>query len=173
MGSDDGYLYALGTDGKLQWRFPTGGPVTAGPVDATGVACVCDTDGRAFGVWADGSSKVWRPVKVGGAVRGTPAYAGQVLYIGSAGSAVHALNVEIGLQDWLYPTIGPVNSGPATDGTTVYAGDDDGYLYAIDLSSISSRWRYRVGAAVRSQLLAGNGVVYFGSLDHRVYALRT
>ena len=90
VGSDDGYLYAIGTDGKFQWRFATSGPVTAGPVYGMGVVVVCDGDGRAFGVWADGTGKVWEG-KLGGAVRGTPAFAGETLYIGSAGSAVYAL----------------------------------------------------------------------------------
>jgi outer membrane protein assembly factor BamB len=171
VGSGDGHLYALGTDGKLQWRFATSGPVTAGSVYGTSIVIVCDTDGRAFAVWADGSSKLWES-PVGGAVRGTPALAGYTLYIGSASSAVYSLNIQVGYRNWRYPTTGPVNSGPATDGSTVYAGDDDGYLYAIDLTSISPRWRYRADAAVRSQILVANGVVYFGSLDHHVYALR-
>jgi eukaryotic-like serine/threonine-protein kinase len=119
--------------------------------------------------------KEWE-VKVDGAVSGTLAIAGNVFYLGSAGSAVSAMNVYGGRAYWRYPTSGPVRSGLATDGVTVYAGDDDGYLYAIDATStstsISLRWRYRVGAAVRSQILLANGVVYFGSLDHHVYALR-
>jgi outer membrane protein assembly factor BamB len=170
-GSEDGHLYALGTDnGKLQWRFAASGPVTAvayGP----GIVYVCDSHGNMFGLYPDGPPKLWE-INVGGAVSWAPAIAGSVFYLGSAGSAVYAMNVYGGYAYWHYPTSGPVNSGPATDGTTVYAGDEDGYLYAIDITSISLRWRYRVGAAVRSQILLANGVVYFGSLDHHVYALR-
>jgi outer membrane protein assembly factor BamB len=172
-GSDDSHLYALGTDGKPQWQVATSGPVTAGTIYAMGVVCVCDDNGRVFAVWADGTGKTWPKGEdnLGGAVRGTPAFAGETLYIGSAASAVYAVNIQVGALNWRYPTTGPVNSGPATDGTTVYAGDDDGNLYAIDITSISPRWRYRADAAVQSQILTANGIVYFGSQDHHVYAL--
>ena len=170
-GSEDTYVYGLGTAGKLQWRFPTTGPVTAGLVYAQGGVDICDSNGRVFGLYDSGPPKAWE-TQVAGAGRGTPAYAGDTIYIGSAKSAVYALTVPLGFLDWQYPTTGPVNSGLATDGSTVYAGDDDGYLYAIDITSRSARWRYRAGAAVRSQILLANGVVYFGSLDHHVYALR-
>jgi outer membrane protein assembly factor BamB len=169
-GSEDGYLYGLGTDGTLQWRFATGSPVTGGPVGDLGVVCVGDANGQVFAMAGAGPPKSWE-YSVGGAVRGTPAVAGQMLYIGSAAAAVHAVDVFGGNQYWSYPTSGPVNSGPATDGSAVYAGDDDGYVYAIDVTSVSPRWRFRAGAAVRSQILLANGVVYFGSLDHHVYAL--
>ena len=174
VGSEDSYLYALGTDGKLQWRFAASGPVTATAYAyGQGIVYVCDSHGNVFGLDSDGppKEKIWEE-SVGGAVSGTPTIVANVLYIGSADSAVYAVDVYGGSPYWHYPTAGPVNSGPATDGTTVYAGDDDGYLYAIDIASISLRWRYRVGAAVRSQILLANGVVYFGSIDHHVYALR-
>jgi outer membrane protein assembly factor BamB len=173
VASGDGHLYGLGTDGKFQWQFATGGPVTAGLVYGMGVVCVCDSNGngRMFAVWSDGSSKAWE-YQVGGAVHGTPAFAGETLYLGSADSAVSAVNIAAGFRTWRYPTTGPVNSGLATDGTTVYAGDNGGYLYAIDPTSISPRWRYRAGAPVLSQILVADGVVYSGSLDHHVYALR-
>lgn len=170
-GGDGGHLYALGTDGKPQWRFAASGPLTAGIVYETSEVCGCDGSGRVFAIWASGPPKIWED-QLGGAVTGTPAFASETLYVGSASAAVFALNIEVGYRYWRYPTTGPVKSGLATDGTSVYAGDEDGYLYAIDIASISPRWRYRAGAAVRSQILVANGVVYFGSLDHHVYALR-
>jgi outer membrane protein assembly factor BamB len=173
VAGEDGYLYGLGTDGKLQWRFAVGAPVTAGLAFGLSIVCAGDAKGRVVGVDGDGPSVHWER-SVGGAVRGQPALAGQILYVGSAGSTVDALRLYGGAQDWSYPTAGPVGSGLAVDdaGVTVYAGDDDGYVYAIDTASLSARWRYRAGAAVRSQLLLANGVVYFGSDDHHVYALR-
>ena len=173
VGSDDGHLYALRTDGELLWRFAVAGPVTAGPVYGPAIVYACDAKGNVFGVPNSGPPKLWE-AKLGGAIDGTPASIGEYLYLGSADSAVYAINLYGGgdTPQWRYPTSGQVKSGLATDGTTVYAGDEDGYLYAIDIASISLRWRYRVGAAVRSQILLANGIVYFGSLDQHVYALR-
>ena len=173
-GSDDGNLYAFGIDGNFRWQFATSGPVTAGPVFG-GEVCVCDTRGKVFGLFIDGPPESWEK-SVGGAVNGTPSITGTILYIGTAGSAVSAMNLDGGTPSyWHYTTSGPVNSGLASNGTTVYAGDDHGYLYALDVSSpgsVSLRWRYRVGAAIQSQILLAGNVVYFGSLDHHVYALR-
>jgi outer membrane protein assembly factor BamB len=175
VGSDDGHLYGLGTNGKFLWKFATSGPVTAAPIFAIGDVYAGDANGHVFGLIGTGPGpKAEWESSVGGAVRGNPAFAGVALYLGSAAAAVDSVNVYSGHQNWSYPTSGPVNAGLATDadGTTIYAGDDDGYVYAIDITSISARWRYRVGAAVRSQILVANGVVYFGSDDHHVYALR-
>ena len=173
MGSDDGYVYALGTHGKLQWRYATSAPVTAGTIYEGGVIYASDIKGSVYGLYSIGPPAAFR-TSVGGAVRGTPAFLGEFLYLGSADSAVHQLNALGGHQNWSYPTSGPVNSGPSVsaDGTAVYAGDDDGYVYAIDIASITERWRYRVGGPVRSRLLAADGAVYVGSDDHHVYALR-
>jgi outer membrane protein assembly factor BamB len=176
VGSEDGHVYALDTDrGTLVWNFAAGSPVTAGLLYGVGNVYAGTGNGNVVAVYADGPPPAWEE-PVGGAVRGNPASAGDVLYVGSAGSAVHALNMYYGHQQyWSYPTAGPVNSGLATDGATLYAGDDDGYLYAIDvgnITSVSLLWRYPAGKAVRSQILLANGVVYFGSLDHQVYALR-
>jgi outer membrane protein assembly factor BamB len=170
VGSDDGHLYAIGTDGAFLWKFAASGPVTATPAYDQALVVVGDSKGNMFGVPAEGPPKTWEK-NFGGAVSGTPAIAGNDLYLGSAGSTVYAVNVFGGNRSWYYPTSGPVNSGLATDGVTVYAGDDDGYLYAIDAASGTGRWRYKAGAAVRSQILLANGIVYFGSLDHYVYAL--
>jgi outer membrane protein assembly factor BamB len=171
VGSEDGYLYGLGTDGRLQWRFRAGGPVTGGPLYGLNGVYVGDANGHVFSMYGTGPPPIWE-ISVGGAVRATPALAGQTLYVGSAAAALHAVNVYYGRhQYWSYPTSGPVNSGPATNGTAVYAGDDRGYVYAIDAASAGLRWRYQAGAAVQSQILVANGVVYFGSLDHHVYAL--
>jgi len=173
VGSDDQHVYALGTDGKLQWRVATSAPVTAGVIYESGVIYASDTKGNLYGLYSLGGSMAFR-TSVGGAVRDTPAFLGEFLYLGSADSALYQLNALGGHRNWSYPTSGPVNSGPSvsTDGTAVYAGDDDGYVYAIDIASITERWSYRVGGPVRSQLLAADGAVYVGSDDHHVYALR-
>jgi outer membrane protein assembly factor BamB len=172
VGSNDGHVYALSTDGTLYWRFAAGAPVTASPTYYAGVIYVGDSVGNVFGLFNIGRSPQWRRQKVGGAVGGTAAVSDSYLFVGSADSHVYARYLVIGDQVWSYPTSGPVRSGLAADATTVYAGDDHGYVYAIDIASVSVRWSYQVSAPVRSQILLANGVVYFGSQDHHVYALR-
>jgi len=173
VGSEDGSAYGLGAiKGDLVWKFP-GGPVTAGIVYALGDVVVCDGKGTVSGLYGEGPPRRWVH-SVGGAIRGTPAWEGETLYVGTVDSSVYALNLYGGNQSWRFPASGPVNSGLATDGSTVYVGDDDGYVYAIDITTTTPapRWKFRAGRAVRSQILLANGVVYFGSLDHYVYALR-
>jgi outer membrane protein assembly factor BamB len=182
VGSDDGYLYAIHTDGRLLWRFATSGPVTAGPAYGLGFVYVGDSRGNVLGLSAEGppEPKTWEK-NFGGVVSGTPVIAGYIVYLAATATATaatatataYAVNAYTGYPIWHYPLPGKVNSGLASDGVTVYLGDDDGYLYAIDIASITVRWQYHVGAAVRSQILLENGVIYFGSDDHHVYALRT
>lgn len=72
--------------------------------------------------------------RTGRSVFSSPAVAGGVVYVGSLGGKVYALNAATGARLWTYTTGDEVISSPAVANGTVYIGSEDRNLYAFGLA---------------------------------------
>ena len=82
--------------------------------------------------------------ELGGAVVGTPAYNNDgVLYVGTFGGKLFALNAENGAVIWEYSTQddGWIWSGPTLSDGVLYFGDLNGYFYAVDAENGTQNWQ--------------------------------
>jgi outer membrane protein assembly factor BamB len=110
----------------------------------------------------------------GGAIQSSPAVVNGVIYSGSDGGNVYALNASTGVLLWSFSTNGyAVSSSPAVANGIVYVGSGDGNVYALNASTGGLLWSYGVGAfpGVESSPAVVNGVVYVSSYEGNVYAL--
>jgi len=169
VGSCDGSVYALYSDGRLRWSYRTGGAVHSSPAIAVdGTVYVGSLDGCVYALWPDGRLR-WR-YSVGAAVRSSPAIAPDgTLYVGANDGYLYALNPDGGFK-WRFctlvlPPYPEVYSSPAIapDGT-VYIDAGRVYLFAVrpDGSEgwrclLASRWGYS------SPAVAAGGVIWVGS----------
>jgi len=83
IGSDDGNVWAINSNGTEKWRFPTGGNVESSPiVDLDGTIYIGSWDGRVYAINPDGTQKWFFPT--GAQVPSSPAL-GQAgfIHIGS------------------------------------------------------------------------------------------
>ncbi len=87
---------------------------------------------------------LWR-VSLPGPVRSTPAVADGVVYVGSAGGWLHALERDDGKELWRYRTGAATHGSPAVWGGLVFVTDMDGTLYAVDRASGVGVWSVRGG----------------------------
>jgi putative pyrroloquinoline-quinone binding quinoprotein len=69
--------------------------------------------------------------------------AGGVVYFGSYGHKVYALDAATGSLTWSFTTGNHVASSPAVVSDVVYIGSDDGKLYALDAATGSLKWSYK------------------------------
>uniref|UniRef100_A0A7C3FBI8 Pyrrolo-quinoline quinone repeat domain-containing protein n=1 Tax=Candidatus Methanomethylicus mesodigestus TaxID=1867258 RepID=A0A7C3FBI8_9CREN len=106
-----------------------------------------------------------------GAIRASPAIANGVVYVGSFGGSVYAVNATTGALLWSYLTGGHIWSSPAVSNGIVYVGANDNYLYALNAATGEKLWAFDTGGAVFSSPAIYEGTVYIGSIDNRVYAL--
>ncbi len=90
---------------------------------------------------------LWR-VGLPGPVRSTPAVADGVVYVGSAGGWLHALDRVRGTELWRYRTGAPAHGSPAVLGSLVFVTDMDGTLHAVDRASGVGVWRDRGGPTI-------------------------
>ena len=130
-----------------------------------------------------------------GRVIGSPAIHGNVLYVGSTGGMLYALDREAGTEKWKFAAKARIASSPAVAGGLVFFGAFDGNLYALDEATGQVKWTFKTAGEHRfsanhlhgsqpatevmpdpfdcylSSPLVWNGAVYFGSGDGHVYAV--
>jgi len=99
VGSDDGNLYAVdGTNGKIKWSFPTGGPIVSSPAVATGgtapVIVFGSKDGNVYFLLDDGTSAtLMATVPIGAPVRSSPAIDSDgTVYVGADDGRLYAID---------------------------------------------------------------------------------
>jgi outer membrane protein assembly factor BamB len=196
FGANDGQLRAIVPTGPFGWAFSTGAPIVAAPlVDVnTDSVFVANTQGFLFKVTSAGQVDPGFSVFRAGPIRGSPALAGNTLYVPSGDGHLYAVDKSTGATLWSLATAGAINSSPAValgpdDTTVVVVGSDDGYLYFIeDTGAVGELVRVcrlgadpecsahqadaNGGAPIRSSPAIGSdGTVYVGTDDGRLYAL--
>jgi outer membrane protein assembly factor BamB len=86
----DGNLYAFSTeDGKLMWKFQTGGPVMGSPSVAGDTVYFGSWDHHLYAVGLDG--KLRSKIKLGGRVNSSPWPAGGAVFVGCDDGNVYAV----------------------------------------------------------------------------------
>ncbi len=109
----------------------------------------------------------------GVAIYGTPAFAGDLVYIGGYNGKVYAYNADNLAARWVYPRdsyLNPIVGSVVTDGTRLYFGDSSGTVYALDAATGDLVWSYQTGDKVWGSAAVADGTVYIGSFDKKLYA---
>ena len=171
VGSSDGKLYAINSDGSRKWEFNTRKQVVSSPaIGADGTIYVGSKDNKLYAIRSNGNIK-WT-YATGGWIESSPAIgADGTIYVGSHDRNLHAINPN-GSRKWVFSTGGVVYSSPAigADGT-IYVGSKDNKLYAIRPNG-SMKWTYATGGWIESSPAIGaDGTVYIGSSDCKLYAI--
>jgi outer membrane protein assembly factor BamB len=98
----------------------------------------------------------------------SPAVANGIVYIGSYGGKVYAVNDATGAFLWSYTTGNIIFSSPAVANGIVYISSEDENLYALNAFTGKLLWSYNAGSYADSPLTA-SGMVYvstsLGKLD--------
>ena len=122
-------LVSVSTSGSLNWRVSVG-PVTAAATTPDGV--VVGTSRGAVTALASDGAVVWTFTPDGG-FSGSVAYADDVVYAGSAGGGVYALDLRTGNPIWRVNSAHAVTTGPAVAPSgTIFAGSDTIYGVSAD-----------------------------------------
>jgi outer membrane protein assembly factor BamB len=127
--SAGGDLVSVSASGSLNWRVSIGAVNSAAPTD-DGV--VVGTSGGAVTALASDGAVLWTFEPEGG-FSGSVAYAGDVVYAGSAGGGVYAIDSSNGNPLWHVNSAHAVTAGPAVAPSgTIFAGADAIYGVSAD-----------------------------------------
>ncbi len=172
FGSYDGTLYCLSaTDGKLLWKVETEGRIhgTPGVIDGHVIAAGCDEHLHV----ADAASGKVVPSMTLGSVTGVgAAVSGSMVYLGTYGSRVMALDWRARKQVWAFKDPDrdfPYMSSAAITGEVVVLGSRDKNLRALDLKTGKLRWALRTRGRIDSSPVIVGNRVFVGSSDGNLY----
>ena len=82
---------------------------------------------------------VWK-YQTANAIEGTPAIAGDTVYIGSTDEHLYALTLSDGTFKWKYNAKAAILVGCAVDGGFVYVGDQEGKFHCVDGKTGEAKW---------------------------------
>lgn len=161
--------YEASTGRQLWSRVVGPGSIDSAPVVEGDVVYVSVAmhDGRLYALnRRTGAELWWAPT--GYYNHSTPALADGLLYVGSDGQGVTAVDAKTGAIRWQQNALGTVRTSPAVANGVVYLGADDGRLYALDARTgtiLHSRQIAPVGRLLSPSPAVVDGVVYVSTGD--------
>lgn len=171
IGSENGRLTALTSEGKRKWIFNAESGIKSSPaIGSDGTVYVGSRDKNFYAVNSAGKEQ-WR-IETGGSIVSSPAIGSDgTIYFGSGDRNLYAVTPE-GSIVWKYRTGSLITSSPAiSDDGTIYFGSMDKYLYALTADG-NLKWRLRTQIAIETNpALGADGTIYFGSADSSLYAV--
>jgi outer membrane protein assembly factor BamB len=112
----------------------------------------------------------------GVAIYGTPAVAGELVYIGGYNGKIYAYNSSSLATRWIYPRddfLEPIVGGLVVDQSRVYFGTSVGKVYALDAANGDKLWEFETGDKIWSTPAISGDTLFVGSFDKKLYALDT
>lgn len=108
------------------------------------------------------------------AVYGSPAVAGDLVYIAGYNGRIYAISASTRLSQDRYVNEAnpqPIIGGPVVAGDKVYLGSADGMVYALNAASLEREWEFQTGGKLWSTPAIADDRLYIGSFDKKLYAL--
>jgi len=104
-------------------------------------------------------------------VDGSPAIAGNTVYIADDSGYIYALNAHSGSLVWEKKASAQIDSTPCVANGMLYVGDDNGDFYAISTVTGQIRWQRNFPGGIDSSPALAHGVLYFGDGSNYVHAV--
>ncbi len=148
--STDRFLYALNPQGQLLWKFETDRPIWAQPLVLDGVVYQPGMDHKLYALDLGNGSLKWE-LDLTSAVVGSPAVdENGILYLGTIGKEIVAVNSETGRVAWRYQNSSSIWANMVLKEGVLYFGDLDGTFIALDTTTHAPIWQYKAGGAIVS-----------------------
>jgi outer membrane protein assembly factor BamB len=177
VGDWNGRVWALDArNGKVLWRFKTGGAVKGSAALSGKRLYVGSYDGNLYCLSAKTGRLFWKSRgqrRLFGSSRfySTPTLAYGRVYIGSTDGKVYSFGATTGRLIWSRKTGGYVYASPAVWNGLVFAGSYSKRFSAFDGATGDVRWSFRANGKISGSPTVIDGVVYFATLAGRTYAL--
>lgn len=177
--SVEGALLAVDLNGNQLWPpFETEHSLWATPATDGELVFLPSIDHHVYALNARNGQEVWRTEDLRGSVLGTPTIGPDgILYVGTFGREVLALDPSSGQILNRFATEGWVWAAPALEGDRLYFGDLDGFVYAVSLADFSEVWKVQPDTlpkqAISDSPLVVEDTVYVASKSGNLHALLT
>ncbi len=173
--SADGLLTALNLDGSQRWSFKANSALWATPATNGELIFVPSYDHVLYALNAETGAQAWATQRLGGGLVGSPVVGtDNVLFLGSLGSQMLALDAENGKTLWTYETSGWVWASPVLEEDKLYFGDLKGTFYCLGTDG-KEIWKIQPDLAARRSIADGalvkDDTAYFSSESGTLFAI--
>lgn len=171
FGSTDGHVYALNaTDGRLKWKFKTGGAIRSTPTLYEGKVYVGSWDTYVYALDENTGKEVWKyktaddpELRVLEGIQASLTAANGKVFLGARDGFLHALDAETGALKWKYDgNRSWILSTASLKGNILYTSTSDSYRF-IALDALSGKEIYSMetnGYVFSSAAIAGDNVIF-------------
>ncbi|HTN52126.1 MAG TPA: PQQ-binding-like beta-propeller repeat protein [Anaeromyxobacter sp.] len=149
VGTRDGWLHAIGPDGRVAWELRAEGGFSAPPAIDGDAVYAGSSDGSLYAVELKTGKVRWR-YQAKEELGTRPAVAGGTVFVASLADTLYAVDARTGAWKWHHrrePRGGFTIRGaawPQAGDGTVYAGYSDGFVAALDPDTGQVRWERQV-----------------------------
>ena len=170
FGSHDNSLYCLNADGSKAWQFMTQGMVNCSPAIIGNHTFVtgCDEHLRVINL-KTGLQETDMPLGI--YLVASPAVVDNMLYVGTHGNEVLAIDWKLSTKIWTYTGKAAYHSSAAVNDKYVVVGAQDKKLYCLDRKTGDKVWIFTTKAHVDSSPVIVDDRVFVGSNDGNVYGI--
>jgi len=164
---EDGRLIAASAQGAVLWRATAPDEISTAAIAGDGAIIAASNGGSVIAIGSDGSAR-WSFWPQGG-FAGEIAVRGNLVYLGSSGGRVYALDASTGEAQWVYDTAAAIGAGPVLnpDGPIFFGSDA---MYALN-SDGSLAWSKTLAKAVTSPLASDGAGGVLAPLDDDISAM--
>jgi outer membrane protein assembly factor BamB len=166
-------LYSLDENGDPTAVFTAEDALWATPITDGKTIYLASMDHNVYALPIGSKDPTWvRPLN--GAMVSPPALSPEgVLYVGTFGSEIVAIDSRTGNIVWEQPTSNWVWASPVFADGLVYATDMSGMFYAFDAETGNVEWDFDAQAPITGSPLIHEGTVYIASEDGQVRTFDT
>ncbi len=173
----NGWLLALGkNDGRLKWKFPTGGKIYSTPATQDGKVVVASTDKNIYCVNALSGKLIWK-YTTGKPDVACPLIANKKVYIGGSDGHFRCFDLEDGKLLWDFGEVkGFMVDRPLMYRGKIYFGCWANDFYALDAATGALVWKWnnnsgnRMLSAAACWPVGAGGRVFIVAPDQRMTA---
>ena len=172
IGSTDGFVYCLDTNGKLLWKFETGNSIEAPALILNNTVYVGNLDGMLVALNLDSGKKLWE-YECENQIIGSANWwkVGDKIHIvvGSYDYYLHCVDAETGKGLWKYESDNFINGAAACENGMAMFGGCDGYLHLVDIATGKLVKKIDVATYVASSVAVEKDKAYIGDYDGRFF----
>ncbi len=183
FGDRGGSVWAIeAKSGKERWRRQLGrlSAVTGAVEVSDGTLYVPSLDRKVHALDLASGKHRWKPLQVGGLVRGGPRV-GRVrllnnqrfVFFGAEDGHVYSVGAKEGKLRWKSAKLGAVLGSVLPTEKAIYVGSDDENLRALDPTSGKELWKLKLGSAIRTSPILSEDKkhIYLGADNGALYAV--
>ncbi|MDC0273250.1 PQQ-binding-like beta-propeller repeat protein [Planctomycetaceae bacterium] len=174
FGSHDSHLYCLNlSDGKFKWKFQTQDRVNCAPAIADGHTFISGCDEHLRVISIDEGKQI-ADIPLNSFLIASPALWDNILYVGTYGSEVVALDWKKTEYEWKFrdgKKEFPYHSSAAITEKYLIVGGRDKELHCLDRNTGKEIWKFPTRAGIDSSPAIVGDRVFFGSSDGNLYGV--